>query len=131
MKCEECLVQSCCSGEEVKCLLQQISETKPFIIVINGNSDPTYSSCSFFECLITEPIKFEFGQQTKFKPVDFDITIEEWIWKTIKGIDPEYTIIKFKGVYVVGEYSLKDPPYFTEEHGLCIDYGGTIELYYK
>lgn len=129
MKCEECLVQPCCIGD-VNCFLHQISETKPFIVTIVGNTNPTYSDNSFFECLINEEkTQFEFGQNTVFRPVD--ISIEEWIWNTIKKIHPDYIIMKFKGLYVVGEYTLEHPPYFTEEHGVCVEYGGIIDLHYK
>lgn len=129
MKCEECLVQACCTGD-VTCLLQQISETKPYIVTIVGSTNPTCASESFFESLINEgTTQFEFGQITVFRPVN--ISIEEWIWNTIKKIHPDYSIIKFKELYVVGEYTLKDPPYFTEQHGVCVEYGGIIDLHYK
>lgn len=109
-------------------ILQEIKDAKPSIITISGNSDPTYSSSEFYEVLlIKETYKYEFGIETKYSIVKS--TIEEWIIKIIKYIDPDYTLIKVHNTYVIGEYTYENPPdYYEDNNRVSIDYGGLLQI---
>jgi len=111
----------------VKEILQEIENLNPSIITISGNTDRTYSSCEFYEVLmINQDNKYEHGIKTKFSKTES--TISKWIMKIIKDRDPEYNIIKFYDVYVVGTYTYKDPPYY-DNCGISVDFGGIIKVY--
>ena len=109
-------------------ILQEIEDIKPSIITISGNTNRTYSSSEFYEVLlIKETYKCEFGIKTIYSIVES--TISEWIMKIIKDRDPDYTLIKVHGTYVIG-YTYEDPPDYYEQHNrVCIDDGGVLEIH--
>jgi len=117
-------------NEESIRIAQKIAQQKPTTITILGNTDPTYSTTCFFEVLMISSINPErmitLGHKRKTSIwVD---RVDLWIIDTIKIIHPDYEIVKFHDMYVVGEYSIEEPPYYSEEHGVCVDYGGNIEV---
>lgn len=117
-------------NEESIRIAQKIAERKPTTITIWGSTDPTYSNCCFFEALMIESLNpkrmITLGHNRKTSIwVD---RIDLWIIDTIKMINSDYELIRFHDMYVVGKYSMEKLPYYSEKHGVCIEYGGAIEV---
>ena len=111
-------------------IAQKIAQQDATTIVIWGSTDPTYSNCCFFEALMINSLNpkqmITLGHNRKTSIwVD---RVDLWIISTIIMIHPDYELIKFHDMYVVGEYSIENLPYYSEKHGVCIHNGGAIEV---
>lgn len=117
-------------NEESIRIAKEIAKRNPTTILIWGNTDPTYSNTYFFEILMISSLNPErmitMGHHRKTSI--WEDRVDLWVIDTIKMIQHNYEIVKFHDMYVVGKYSIENPPYYSEEHGVSIDCGGNIEV---
>jgi hypothetical protein len=111
-------------NKESKKLAEVIQNLDPDIIIISGSTNPTYFDDSFYEVLFPKN-KVQLGIVTESSI--WDGNIKDWIIKIIEKISEDYEVVKYKDVYVVGEYEVDE--YVDDRNGnVIIDYGGNIEL---